>query len=52
MYTTHKVYITIFLRTLKAGIKNTISLIKNLSRLLSKNLGSFMRVFTLVAVIS
>ena len=34
------------LRTLQTGIKNTNPLIKNLSRLLRKNLGAFMRVST------
>ena len=35
-------------RALQAGIENINLLIKNLSRLLSKNLGSFMRVSTVL----
>ena len=39
-------YIRTLLRTLQAGIKNTNPLIKKLSRLLSRNLGSFIGVST------
>ena len=42
MHAKHVVYIRTLLRTLKARIKNTDPLIKNLSRLLRKNLGHFM----------
>ena len=39
-------YIRTLLKTLQAGIKNTNPLIKKLSRLLSRNLGSFIGVST------
>ena len=41
-------YVRTFLRTLQAGIYNNNHLIKNLFRLPKKNLGSFMRVSTVV----
>ena len=42
----HVLYIRTLLRTLQAGIKKTNPLVKNLSRLLRKYLGSFIRVST------
>ena len=48
MHAKHVVYIRTLLRTLQAGIKNTHPLFKNLSRLLSKNLGTFMPVSTVL----
>ena len=40
----HVLYRRTLLRTLKAGIENTNPIIKKLSRLLKKNLRSFMRI--------
>ena len=45
IHTRHVLYIRTLLKTIQAGINNTNPLIKNLSRLLRKNLGSFMQVF-------
>ena len=46
MHAKHVLYIEGLLRTLQARIKNINPLMKNLSRLLRKDLGSFMRVST------
>ena len=48
--TKHVVYIGTLLRTLQAGIENIITPIKNLSRLLRRNLSSFMRVSVSVLI--
>ena len=45
-------YITILIRTLQAAIENVNQLLNNLSGLLWKNLGSFMRVSTALGNIS
>ena len=50
MHATHVVYRRTLLRTVQAGIKNTNPLTKNLLRLLSKNLGSFMRASTVLYI--
>ena len=49
MYSKLVVYIRTLLRTLQAGIENTKPLIKNLSRLLRKNLGP-LRVSTVLSL--
>ena len=46
MCTKHVRYIRPLLRTLQTGIKKTNPLVENLSKLLRKSLGSFMRVST------
>jgi len=48
MHVKHVLYIRTLLRTLQAGIQNTNPQIKNLSRLLRKNQGSFMQISTIV----
>ena len=48
MHAKHGLYIRTLLRTLQAGIKNINPLITNLSRLLWKNLGSFIRASTVL----
>ena len=44
----HVLYVRTLLRTLQVGIENTNPLIKNLSRLLRKNLCSSVRVSTVL----
>ena len=46
----HVLYVRPLLETLKAGIENINTLIKNLLRLLGKNLVSFMQVSTVVTI--
>ena len=48
MHAEHVLFIRTLLRALKAGIKNTNPLIKNLSRLLRKNPVCFMWVSTVL----
>ena len=48
MHAKHLLYVRTLLRTVQAGTENISQTIKNLSRLLRKNLGSFMRVSTVV----
>ena len=50
IYAWHVLYVRNVLRILQAGIKNTNPLIKNAPRLLRKNLGSLMRVFTALEI--
>ena len=48
MHVKHVLCVRILLRTLQAGIKNNNPLIKDLSRLLRKNVDSIMRVSTVL----